>query len=210
MVVAEFNQMQVQTNIDLTFAAGVRTLLRQDPDIIMVGEIRDLATAEMAVQASLTGHLVLSTLHTNDAPEHGDAPDGPRRAALPDPVHARGRGGAAPGAPALHALPRARGAGRAQVALPDGGEHVQFTGRAMRAVGCEECRKTGFYGRTAIYEMLPISENLRRMILPNLDMAQFRKAAMAEGLRPLNLSAAEQVARGVTTIEEALSVLPPV
>jgi general secretion pathway protein E len=91
-----------------------------------------------------------------------------------------------------------------------GGEHVQFTGRAMRAVGCEECRKTGYYGRTAIYEMLPISENLRRMIAPNLDMAQFRKAAMAEGLRPLNLSAAEQVARGVTTIEEALSVLPPV
>ncbi len=89
-------------------------------------------------------------------------------------------------------------------------EHVQFSQRAMRAVGCVECRKTGFFGRTAIYEMLPISENLRSMIQPNLEMAPFRTAAMAEGLRPLNLSAAEQVARGVTTLEEALSVLPPV
>jgi len=210
MVVGEFNQMQVQTNIDLTFAAGVRTLLRQDPDIIMVGEIRDLATAEMAVQASLTGHLVLSTLHTNDAPSTVT-----RLMDLGVP-HFLIQSTLA-GVVAQRLVRRLCTHCRAPAVLDErkwrhltGGEHVQFTGRAMRAVGCEECRKTGFYGRTAIYEMLPISENLRRMILPNLELAAFRNAAMAEGLRPLNLSAAEQVARGVTTMEEALSVLPPV
>ena len=210
MVVGEFNQMQVQTNIDLTFAAGVRTLLRQDPDIIMVGEIRDLPTAEMAVQASLTGHLVLSTLHTNDAPSTVT-----RLMDLGVP-HFLIQSTLA-GVVAQRLLRRLCTHCRAPDVLDERkwrlltrGAPVQFTGRAMRAVGCEECRKTGFYGRTAIYEMLPISENLRRMIVPALELTEFRKAAMAEGLRPLNLSAAEQVARGVTTLEEALSVLPPV
>ncbi len=83
MIEPSFNQTQVQPQLDLTFAEGLRALMRQDPDIIMVGEIRDLETAEMAVQAALTGHLVFSTLHTNDAPQRRHPPDGPGRAALP-------------------------------------------------------------------------------------------------------------------------------
>ncbi len=108
MIAPEFNQMQVQPAIGVDFASGVRTLLRQDPDIIMVGEIRDRDTADMAVQAALTGHLVLSTLHTNDAPTRDHALARSRRAAVPDQLDGAGRDGAAPGA---HALPALQGAG---------------------------------------------------------------------------------------------------
>ena len=116
MIEPAFNQMQVQPAIGVDFATGVRTLLRQDPDIIMVGEIRDRDTADMAVQAALTGHLVLSTLHTNDAPTRGHAAARPRRAAVPDQLDAAGRDGAAPGAHAVPALQEAGGpAGRRDV-----------------------------------------------------------------------------------------------
>ena len=104
MVEPAFNQMQVQPTIGVDFARGIRTLMRQDPDIIMVGEIRDLETAEMAIQAALTGHLVLSTLHTNDAPSAITPAARPRRAALPAAIDHPRRDGAAPGAHAVPAL----------------------------------------------------------------------------------------------------------
>ncbi len=210
MVSPEFNQMQVQPAIDLDFAAGVRTLLRQDPDIIMVGEIRDLETAQMAVQASLTGHLVLSTLHTNDAvsavirlldlgvPHYliqstltGVVAQRLVRTLCP---HCKTEGTVE--ADSWNALVH-----RWQLPLPE---------RVFRPKGCLECRKTGFLGRTGIYEMLRITPRLRQMLQAALDLPKFNEAALAEGLRPLRVSAAMHVARGVTTIPEVISVLPPI
>ena len=210
MVSPEFNQMQVQPAIDLDFAAGVRTLMRQDPDIIMIGEIRDLETAQMAIQASLTGHLVLSTLHTNDAPS-----------ALSRLLDL--------GAP--HYLIQSTLAGvvaqrlvrtlcpHCKVEAPldvDGWDALVHRWRlpppprAFKPVGCLECRNTGFLGRTGIYEMMRISPNLRQMILPTLDLGRLGETALAEGMRPLRVSAAQQVARGVTTIAEVVGILPPI
>ena len=210
MVSPEFNQMQVQTSIDLDFATGVRTLMRQDPDIIMVGEIRDLETAQMAIQASLTGHLVLSTLHTNDAPS-----------ALPRLLDL--------GAP--HYLIQSTLTGVVAQRLvrtlcPHCKAETQLDLRAWDALvhrwklpppakvygptGCLECRNTGFLGRTGIYEMMRVSAPIRRMILPELDLGRLTETALGEGMRPLRVSAAAQVARGVTTIAEVIGALPPI
>ena len=208
MVAPDFNQMQVQVNIDLTFAAGVRTLLRQDPDIIMVGEIRDLATAEMAVQASLTGHLVLSTLHTNDAPS---AVSRLLDLGVPHFLIQSTVAGIVAQRLVRKLCPHCRKPGPVDASkwkLLTGDFGFPAPSQAMVPVGCPECRKTGFLGRTAIYEMMPISPGLRALIQPNLDLPKFRAAAIREGLRPLSLSAAEQVAKGITTVEEVLGVLP--
>jgi general secretion pathway protein E len=209
MVSPEFNQMQVQASIDLDFAAGVRTLLRQDPDIIMVGEIRDLETAQMAVQASLTGHLVLSTLHTNDAPSaltrllDLGVPNYLIQSTLSGVVAQRlvrtlcphCKAEAALDVPAWAALTH-----RCAMAPPP---------RYYGPKGCLECRKTGFLGRTGIYEMLRISPAVRALIQPAMDLARLAETAYGEGMRPLRASAAAQVARGLTTIPEVLNVLPP-
>jgi general secretion pathway protein E len=208
MVAQEFNQMQVQASIDLTFAAGVRTLLRQDPDIIMVGEIRDLETAEMAIQAALTGHLVLSTLHTNDAPSAIT-----RLLDLGAP-HFLIQGTVA-GIVAQRLVRRLCAKCKVEGALDERQWTLLTQGfgfppptKVYRPVGCVDCRKTGFAGRTAIYEMMPVTPALRAKINPGMDLPAFRNAALSEGLRPLRLSAAEQVAKGVTTLEEVLTVLP--
>jgi general secretion pathway protein E len=208
MVAPEFNQMQVQASIDLTFAAGVRTLLRQDPDIIMVGEIRDLETAEMAIQAALTGHLVLSTLHTNDAPSAVT-----RLLDLGAP-HFLIQGTVA-GIVAQRLVrrlcPKCKAEGpldERKWALLTQGFGFPPPTKVFMPVGCIDCRKTGYSGRTAIYEMMPISAALRSKIHPSMDLPAFRAAALNEGLRPLRLSAAEQVAKGITTLEEVLTVLP--
>jgi general secretion pathway protein E len=210
MVSPEFNQMQVHNAIDLDFAAGVRTLMRQDPDIIMVGEIRDLETAQMAVQASLTGHLVLSTLHTNDAPSaltrllDLGVPHYLIQSTLTGVVAQR--------------LVRTLCA-HCKVEVP-------FDEHGWKAMvqrwnlpppehnfgpkGCLECRKTGFQGRTGIYEMMRVSGPLRALIQPDMDLAKVTATALAEGMRPLRVSAAAQVARGVTTLKEVMHVLPPI
>jgi general secretion pathway protein E len=210
MVSPEFNQMQVQPAIDLDFATGVRTLMRQDPDIIMVGEIRDLETAQMAIQASLTGHLVLSTLHTNDAPSaltrmlDLGAPHYLIQSTLSGVVAQRLVRTLCPhckveaplDAPAWEALVH-----RWKLPAP---------AKVYAPKGCLECRNTGFLGRTGIYEMMKISAEVRRMIQPNLDLGKLGETALAEGMRPLRVSAAAQVARGVTTIAEVVGVLPPI
>ncbi|HOV56773.1 MAG TPA: GspE/PulE family protein [Rhodanobacteraceae bacterium] len=209
MVSPEFNQMQVQPAIDLDFAAGVRTLLRQDPDIIMVGEIRDLETASMAVQASLTGHLVLSTLHTNDAPSAVSrlldlgVPHYLIQSTLTGVVAQRlvrtlcphCKAPAAVDEPAWRALTH--------------GWNVELPTQAMGPQGCLECRNTGFLGRTGIYEMMRLTPRLRGLIEADTNVVRYAEAALAEGLRPLRLSAAAQVARGITTIAEVMTVLPP-
>jgi general secretion pathway protein E len=211
MVAPEFNQMQVQPNIDLGFAEGVRTLLRQDPDIIMVGEIRDLETAQMAIQAALTGHLVLSTLHTNDAPSAIQ-----RLMDLGAPHYLLQ--GTLVGVMAQRLVrtlcPHCK---RTDAAVdPIRWQALTFPwkveppARIGAPVGCLECRKTGYLGRTGIYEMFRVTPALRALIHPSVEMAKFAEAALKEGMRPLRISAAAQVARGVTTIEEVMSVLPPV
>jgi general secretion pathway protein E len=210
MVSPEFNQMQVQQAIDLDFAAGVRTLMRQDPDIIMVGEIRDLETAQMAIQASLTGHLVLSTLHTNDAPSALSrlldlgAPHYLIQSTLTGVVAQR----------LVRTLcPHCKVEAPIDIGAWDALVHrwrLQPPSKVYAPKGCLECRNTGFLGRTGIYEMMKVSSHVRQMIQPHLDLAKLGETALAEGMRPLRVSAAAQVARGITTIAEVVGVLPPV
>ncbi|MCG7907910.1 MAG: GspE/PulE family protein, partial [Candidatus Thiodiazotropha taylori] len=210
LVEPSFNQMQVQHNINLDFASGVRTLLRQDPDIIMVGEIRDRETAEMAVQASLTGHLVFSTLHTNDAPsaitrllEIG-VPPYLLKATLLGVLGQRLTRTLCP-----HCKER----------VPLDGEMWETMITPLRAknkpttvckpVGCLECRQTGYYGRVGIYEMMVINSAIKRLITSDCDINQLRRQAISDGMRPLRLSGAQKVMKGLTTIEEVLKVAPP-
>jgi general secretion pathway protein E len=209
MVSPEFNQMQVQPAIDLDFAAGVRTLLRQDPDIIMVGEIRDLETAHMAVQASLTGHLVLSTLHTNDAPSaltrllDLGVPHYLIQSTLTGVVAQRLVRTLCP-----HCKAETSQDVDAWKVLTYGAD-MPVPPTVYAPVGCLECRQTGFLGRTGIYEMLRVSPRVRGQITPSMQPEAVAAQALKDGMQPLRLSAAAQVARGVTTVQEVLSVLPP-
>jgi general secretion pathway protein E len=209
MVSPEFNQMQVHQAIDLDFATGVRTLLRQDPDIIMIGEIRDLQTAHMAVQASLTGHLVLSTLHTNDAPSaltrllDLGVPSYLIQSTLSGVVAQR-----LVRTLCAHCKAEAPLDVQAWAALTHRW-HLSPPERVYAPKGCTECRKTGFLGRTGIYEMLLVTPQIRAMIQQNTDLARLVEVAYSNGMRPLRASAAAQVARGVTTIPEVVNVLPP-
>ena len=208
MIEGAFNQMQVQHNIDLTFASGVRALMRQDPDIIMVGEIRDLETAEMAIQAALTGHLVLSTLHTNDAPSAVT-----RLLELGVP----------------HYLIKATVLGvmaqrlvrtlcphcKAPVTLEEQDWQeltrpwsAPLPSTAQQAVGCQECRDTGYRGRAGVYEIMLLSDGVRSLITADTDITALRRQAFKEGMRSLRLSGAQKVAAGQTTMEEVLRVTP--
>ncbi len=207
MVEASFNQMQVAHGIDLSFADGVRALMRQDPDIIMVGEIRDLETAEMAVQAALTGHLVLSTLHTNDAPSAVM-----RLLELGVPYyllestligimaqrlvrtlcrHCKAPGGDISDELWTHLV------GDWELPKPD---------IIYQPVGCAECRQTGFRGRTGLYELLTVSQPFSKLIRDDCDIHALRKQSLTDGMKPLRVAGALKVVDGVTTIEEILKV----
>jgi general secretion pathway protein E len=211
MVEPTFNQMQVQHGIDLGFADGIRALMRQDPDIIMVGEIRDLETAQMAVQAALTGHLVLSTLHTNDAPSAIT-----RLLDLGVPPYL-----ISATVVGVMAQRLVRTLCPACKALDDGPEESTWTSlirpyraarpsRVYRPVGCLECRMTGYKGRTGLYEMLPFDEGLRAMIDSTPDLRHLRARAMQDGMQPLRLAGARKVMAGLTTVEEVLKAAPPI
>lgn len=208
MVEPAFNQMQVQHNIDLTFANGVRSLLRQDPDIIMVGEVRDIETAEIAVQAALTGHLVLSTLHTNDAPsaftrlmELGLPPYLIRSSVI--------------GVMAQRLVRTLCPHCKEQKSVSDE-DWKQLTSPWLvkkpkfvyGAKGCLECRSTGYMGRMGIYEVLPMSATIEAFITDQTDLQKLRQAAMKEGMHSLRLSGAHKVAAGLTTVEEIARVAP--
>ena len=208
MVDPAFNQMHVQTNIGLTFAAGVRTLLRQDPDIIMIGEIRDKETAETAIQAALTGHLVLSTLHTNDAASSvtrfldlGIAPY-LIKATLLGVVAQRLVRTLCPHCKAPVALEK-----NEWTALTNPIK-VRAPREAYGAVGCDECRNTGFSGRIGIYEMMTLTDHIRASINATTDARSLREIAMRHGMRPLRISGAEKVQAGITTPAEVFSVVP--
>jgi len=207
MVEASFNQMQVAHGIDLSFADGVRALMRQDPDIIMVGEIRDLETAEMAVQAALTGHLVLSTLHTNDAPsaimrllELG-VPYYLLESTLVGIMAQRlvrtlCRHCKAPGGEVSDELWETL-AGGWDIAKPE---------VIYQPVGCAECRQTGFRGRTGLYELLTVSQPFSKMIRNDCDIHALRRQSLADGMKPLRVAGALKIVDGVTTVEEILKV----
>jgi general secretion pathway protein E len=214
MIEPAFNQMQVQQQIDLGFAEGVRALMRQDPDIIMVGEIRDLETAEMAVQSALTGHLVLSTLHTNDAPsavarllELGVAPY-LLNATLNGIMAQRLVRTLCPHCKQTTELNRAedQSVWDALVA-PWKSKHPA---KLYKPVGCLECRMTGYMGRIGIYETMVFSQTLKALVSQNADLAALREQAFKEGMKPLRISGAMKVGAGLTTIDEVLKVAPPV
>ncbi len=176
--------------------------MRQDPDIIMVGEIRDLQTAEMAVQAALTGHLVFSTLHTNDAPSAVSRHDGARRSFLPDQRHHAGRAGPAAGA---HPVPQLREPDEsARETLAELVKPWQISGgyRPYKPVGCVDCRMTGFRGRMGLYELLTVTEGFKEKVSKEPNIDALRRQAVSEGMRPLRLAGALKVAEGLTTIEE--------
>jgi general secretion pathway protein E len=209
LVEPAFNQMQVQANINLHFADGVRALLRQDPDIIMIGEIRDLETAEIAIQSALTGHLVLSTLHTNDAPsaitrllDLGTPPY-----LLKDTLL-----GVVAQRLVRRLCPHCR-----QPVEPDdktwqdliSGWPVARPEHIYEPAGCLECRASGYLGRTGIYEIMTLAPPVRALVSEQADLAQLRKAALRHGMSPLRISGAEKIAAGLTSVDEVLRVTPP-
>ena len=209
LIVPAFNQMQVQPNIDLDFATGVRTLLRQDPDIIMIGEIRDVETAQMAIQAALTGHLVISTLHTNDAPAAIT-----RLLELGIPYYLLRNTLVGIIAQRLVRTLCPSCAKTTQVNADDW--HAMVTPCAVPAPdlvhdkgGCEVCRDTGYKGRIGLYEIMQMTYGVKKMILPDCDIGLLREQAIKDGMEPLRVSGARKVAAGVTTMEEILRVAPP-
>jgi general secretion pathway protein E len=209
MIEPAFNQMQVQHNIGLSFADGIRTLLRQDPDIIMVGEIRDVETADMAIQAALTGHLVLSTLHTNDAPAAIT-----RLLDLGVPsylIHSAMLGIMAQRL-VRTLCPHCKTPGPIEQVRWDelvGPWKLPKPKEIQVATGCVECRMTGYRGRSGIYEMLTISPAIKKLITQDADLAKIRALAYREGMQPLMINGAEKIAAGLTTIEELTKVAPP-
>lgn len=213
MIEPAFNQMQVNPGVDLYFADGIRSLMRQDPDIIMVGEIRDAETANMAVQASLTGHLVLSTLHTNDAPSSITR------------LHDLGIQPFLTSATILGVMaqrllrtlcPHCK---KAVDVVPNSEVAIQWQElvqpwRALApaqiyvAQGCEHCRHTGYQGRVGLYEIMPLSNELKKLVAADTNLDVLKQQAYREGLQPLRLSGAKRISEGVTTIEEVMRVVP--
>lgn len=208
MIEDSFNQMQVQHNIDLDFAGGIRALMRQDPDIIMIGEIRDLETAEMAIQAALTGHLVLSTVHTNDAPSTIT-----RLLDLGVPYYL------------IKSTVLGIMAQRlVRTLCPHCKEPVDIDqsvwdeltkpwkspvpNQTMKPVGCHECRETGYKGRLGLYEVMLFTDEVKELIKPETNIDEVRLQAYKDGMHSLRLSGAQKIGKGLTTIDEILRVTP--
>ena len=209
MIAPEFNQMQVQPALGVDFASGVRTLLRQDPDIIMVGEIRDRDTADMAVQAALTGHLVLSSLHTNDAPS---AVTRLLDLGVPPYLITSTLLGVMAQRLVRTLCPHCKKLGDA----PDEEAWRMLTApfradlpaQVQTPVGCLECRMTGYYGRVGLYEIMTLSPTLRRLIHAESEDAKIREQAYREGMKPLRVSGAGKIAAGLSTLDEVMKVAP--
>jgi general secretion pathway protein E len=210
MIEPAFNQMQVQQSIGVDFASGIRTLMRQDPDIIMVGEIRDLETAEMAIQAALTGHLVLSTLHTNDSPSAIT-----RMLDLGVPSYLLQS--TILGVMAQRLLRTLCLHCKEPHVLEDSAwEHLTAPWKAPKpkgttftAKGCLECRMTGYMGRVGIYETMMMTNELKQVISAETDLVALQEKAYKEGMKPLRISGALKVAAGVTSVDEVLQTAPP-
>jgi len=207
LVDPDLNQMYVQHQIGLDFASGVRTLLRQDPDIIMVGEIRDHETADTAIQAALTGHLVLSTVHTNDAPstltrflELGVPPYLIKVALIGVVAQRLVR------TLCQHCKEPAQISEDQWKALV-APMRPHRPAKVFVPVGCDECRHTGYLGRIGIYEIMRISDALRKHISVDADSRRIRDAALEGGMLPLRISGAQKVAAGLTTAAEVFAAV---
>jgi len=211
-------QMQVNTKIDFTFASGLRATLRQDPDVVLVGEIRDLETADIAVQASLTGHLVFSTIHTNDSAstftrltDMGVEPfliASSVVACMAQRLLRRV-------CPACREEYEPRDTELEQLGLLNEGSKVRelmlsrFPGgrpTVYKAVGCEECGQSGYSGRSAIYELLVVSDEIRSLVTKNVEASIIKRAALKEGMLSLMDDGARKVLDGITTAEEVFRV----
>ena len=209
MIEPAFNQTQVQPMLNFGFPEGLRSLMRQDPDIIMVGEIRDLQTAEMAVQAALTGHLVFSTLHTNDAPSAVS-----RLMELGVPsylINATLLGVLAQRlVRTLCVQCRQPDEQARRDTLTELVKPWQVTGsyRPYKPVGCVDCRMTGFRGRMGLYELLTVTDAFKEKVSKEPNIDALRRQAISEGMRPLRLAGALKVAEGMSTIEEILATTP--
>ena len=199
---AGVGQIQVNPKIGLTFANGLRSILRQDPDVIMVGEIRDRETAEIAIQASLTGHLVLSTLHTNDAPtavtrlvDMGVEPfllSSSLTAAMAQRL--------------VRVLCRHCKAGYAPEARERSLFRENVPERLYRAAGCERCFNTGYYGQTGIFEFMPVDQTMRVLILKNPDSTTLKEYTLSRGIRTMRDDGLDKAAAGITSIDEVIRV----
>ena len=209
MIEPAFNQMQVHPAIGVDFASGVRTLLRQDPDIIMVGEIRDRDTGDMAVQAALTGHLVLSTLHTNDAPTAVT-----RLLDLGVPAYLLNS--TLLGVMAQRLVRTLCPHCKQPTEAPDDETWATMTSpwraekpaQVMAAAGCVDCRMTGYLGRIGLYEIMLMTPALRRLMTHDADDRVIREQAYRDGMKPLRVSGAMKVASGLTTVDEVIKVAP--
>ena len=210
MIEPAFNQTQVQPQLDFGFPQGLRALMRQDPDIIMVGEIRDLETAEMAVQAALTGHLVFSTLHTNDAPSAVT-----RLLELGIPsylINATLLGVLAQRlVRTLCQKCRARDETTTREMLGEIVKPWKINGgyKPYKAVGCVDCRMTGFMGRMGLYELLEVTDGFKARVTNEPGIDALRRQAVSDGMRPLRLAGALRVAEGLTVIDEVVLSTPP-
>jgi general secretion pathway protein E len=206
MVYEEFNQTSVQTKVGITFASALRHILRQDPDVIMVGEIRDGETAQYAIQAALTGHLVFSTLHTNDASSSisrlvdlgverflisstlvGTMAQRLVRRICPHCLTER------------HLNPDE--VATLRLAVPPG-KRI----KVKEGAGCFECRSTGYIGRTGIFEILPVDDTIKNLVLQGADAPEIKREAVKNGMRTLRQSALRKLAEGSTTFEEVVRV----
>ncbi|MFZ2218494.1 MAG: GspE/PulE family protein, partial [Rhodoferax sp.] len=209
MIEPSFNQTQVQTQLDFGFPEGLRALMRQDPDIIMVGEIRDQATAEMAVQAALTGHLVFSTLHTNDAPSAVT-----RLMELGVPAYLINATLLGVLAQRLvrtlckHCKVVDESASRETLAELVKPWQLSGSYKPYKAVGCVDCRMTGFMGRMGLYELMVVSEGFKEKINKEPSMDALRRQAVTDGMRPLRLAGALRVAEGLTVVDQVLASTP--
>ena len=210
MIEPSFNQTQVQPQIDFDFPEGVRALMRQDPDIIMVGEIRDQQTAQMAVQAALTGHLVFSTLHTNDAPS---AVTRLMELGIPNYLLSATLIGvlAQRLVRTLCKLCKQPEEGASSEALTEAVKPWKLSGgyQPFKPVGCIECRMTGFRGRIGLFELLTVTEALKQGITHEPSIDSLRRQAVQDGMRPLRLAGALHVAQGMTTLDEVMASTPP-
>ena len=210
MIEPSFNQTQVQLQLDFGFPEGLRALMRQDPDIIMVGEIRDSQTAEMAVQAALTGHLVFSTLHTNDAPS---AVTRLMELGVPSYLINATLLGVLAQRLVRTLCPQCKvpDPAAAREALAGVVKPWQINGgyKPFKPVGCVDCRMTGFIGRMGLYELLVVSEAFKEQVNREPNADALKRQAVLDGMRPLRLAGALRVAEGLTVLEEVLSSTPP-
>jgi len=202
------NQVQCNAKVGLTFASGLRSILRQDPDVIMVGEIRDQETADIAIKCALTGHLVLSTLHTNDAP-------GAVSRLLDMGIEPFMLAASLNLCQAQRLVRRVCGRCKKPVKIPqtvldryrdDLPEGTDKKARAYQGAGCKHCGGTGYKGRTSVVEMMPVSPELKEMIAEGATIADIRKKALEQGMITLLQNGLRKALAGITSLEEVIRV----